>query len=135
MYLGLLKHYPSIHMSTHWRIMLNPRLWNQEKYEKDFHQQPEVHRLAQSKGRCRMISCPQKGDSVSYIYKGAIVMKGVVDSDGFERGTDHQTHSSNLGEHRLHAICPEFAWIKISEVGLSTPIRNTGQRTWAKMRV
>ena len=128
-------HYPSIHMSTHWRVMLNAQLWNQEKFEEDFHKQPEVRRMAQSKGRCRMVSCPQKGDHVSFVYHGMIVMRGVVDSDGFEHGTDHQAHSSNRGEYRLHAVHPEFAWIKITEVGLSEPIHKTGQRTWAKMRV
>ena len=122
-------------MPTSWRVMLNPRLWNQEKYEHDFNLQPEVRRLAQSKGRCRMVICPRRGDSVSFVCKGKIIMRGFVDSNGFELGTDHQVHSSNIGGNRLHADPHEFVWVRITEVGLSLDIRCTGQRTWAKMPI
>jgi hypothetical protein len=122
-------------MSTSWRVILNYRLWNQEKYEKDFISHPEMRRLAQSKGNCRMISCPKLGDKVSFVIKGKIVMRGSVDSTGFENGTDHQKHSCNTDTVRAHAIPTEFIWIRINEVGLSENIRRTGQRTWAKMPV
>ena len=122
-------------MTTTWRVMLNYRLWNQKKYEDDFASRPEVRRMAQSKGRCRMISCPKKGDLVNFVMKGKIVMKGKVDSDGFVIGTEHQEHSCNAGENRSHSLPTEFAWIKIEKVGLSEDIRPTGQRTWAKMPV
>jgi len=115
--------------------MLNHHLWKQDKYEEDFAIHPEVRRLAQSKGNCRMISCPKKGDIASFVLKGKIVMRGVVESDGFEYGTAHQEHSCNDGTLRLHATTPQFAWIRIKEVGLSENIRPTGQRTWAKMPV
>ena len=82
-----------------------------------------------------MTSCPQKGDLVSFVLKGKIRMRGIVDSDGFESGTDHQKHSCNVGTIRPHAITPEFTWIRIIEVRLSDDIRPTGQRTWAKMPV
>ena len=120
-------------MSISWRVMLNSSKWNQKKYENDFREQPEVRRLAQSKGRCKMVSCPKKGDLVSFVFKGKIIMRGVVDSNGFEYGTEHQLHSSNIGEYRPHAEIKEFVWVKITEVGLSEEIRKTGQRTWAKM--
>ena len=122
-------------MPTSWRVMLNPRLWKQEKYEEDFAARPELRRLAQSKGNCHMISCPKKDDTVSFVLKGKIVMRGVVESDGFELGTAHQEHSCNDGALRLHATNPQFAWIRIEEVGLSENIRPTGQRTWAKMPI
>jgi hypothetical protein len=122
-------------MPTEWRVMLNSRLWNQSKYEEDFVTRPEVHRLAQSKGRCHMVSCPNRGDTVYFVYKGRIVMKGFVDSDGFEQGPNHQHHSCNEGILREHAIPKEFAWVKITTIGLSQIIRPTGQRTWAKMPV
>jgi hypothetical protein len=80
-----------------------------------------------------MISCPKKGDTVIFVWKGKIVMRGVVDSEGFVRGTDHREHSCNTGVHRPHSIPDEFAWVKIVEVGISEDIRPTGQRTWAKM--
>jgi hypothetical protein len=80
-----------------------------------------------------MVSCPKKGDSVSFVFKGKIIMRGIVDSDGFQTGIDHQEDSSNIGEYRPHAIPPEFCWVRITEVGLSEKIRPTGQRTWAKM--
>ena len=122
-------------MPSSWRVMLNSSLWNQKKYEDDFHSRPEVRRLSQSKGACRMVSCPQMGDLVSFVYKGKIVMKGCVDSNGFEHGVDHQAHSCNIGETRIHSVTTEFAWVRILNVGLSEDIRKTGQRTWAKMPV
>jgi hypothetical protein len=116
--------------------MLNPHLWKQDKYEEDFVSHPEVRRLPQSKGNCHMISCPKRGDTASFVFKGKIVMRGVVESDGFEHGTAHQEpHSCNDGVLRLHIDFPQFAWIRIEEVGLSENIRRTGQRTWAKMPV
>ena len=122
-------------MCTLWRVMLNSRLWNQDKYEQDFASRPELRRFAQSKGKCRMVSCPQKGDTVFFVLKGKIVMRGIVESNGFENGTAHQEHSCNDGTIRPHAIPTEFVWIRIEEVGLSENIRHTGQRTWAKMPV
>lgn len=82
-----------------------------------------------------MASCPKKGDLVSFVWKGKIVMKGNVESDGFLNGIDHQQHSCNDGETRPHSINPEFAWIRITEVGLSETIRPTGRDTWQKMSV
>jgi len=117
-------------MPTSWRVVLNSTLWNQAKFEKS-----ENRMLAQSKGACRMVTCPKKGDNVSFVLKGKIVMKGIVESDGFVIGIDHKKDSCNLGEHRIHALTNEFAWIKITEIGLSIDIRPTGQRTWAKMPV
>jgi hypothetical protein len=122
-------------MATAWRVMLNSHLWKQEQYENDFASNPEVRLLAQSKGRCHMISCPKKGDIAFFVLKGKIVMRGIVESDGFEHGTAHQDDLHNDGANRPHADTEEFAWIKIEEVGLSENIRLTGQRTWAKMPI
>ena len=122
-------------MPYSWRVILNARLWNQSKYEEDFVIRPEVRRLAQSKGGRHMVLCPKKGDVASFVLKGKVVMRGIVESDGFENGTEHQQHSCNTGEGRPHAVPPEFVWIKITEVGLSEYIRPTGQGTWAKMPV
>ena len=122
-------------MSISWRVMLNAGRWNQNKYEEDFVLHPEVRRLAQSKGRCSMVLCPKKGDAASFVLKGKVVMRGIVESNGFENGTYHQEHSCNTGEDRPHAVPTEFVWINITEIGLSEDIRPTGQRTWAKMPV
>ena len=115
--------------------MLNSSLWNQTKYEEDFLRRPEVRRIAQSKGRCKMVNCPKKGDLASFVLKGKVVMRGVVESDGFTSGTDHQEHSCNVGSVRSHTTPSEFAWVRITEVGLSEDIRSTGQRTWAHFPV
>jgi hypothetical protein len=80
-----------------------------------------------------MISRPGKGDTVVFVLKGKIVMKGRVESDGFIEGTSHQAHSCNEGAVRPHETVSEFAWIRIEEVGLSENIRRTGQRTWVKI--
>lgn len=120
-------------MTTNWRVMLNSKLCDQKKYEEDFDIRPEARRIEQSKGRCRMVSLPKRGDTVSFVLKGKIVMRGIIYSNGFENGTDHQEHSCNNGSIRLHAIPNEFARIKIEEVGISENIRWTGQRTWAKI--
>ena len=122
-------------MSTSWRVMHNPRLWDQARYARDFtNGSLKDRRIAQSKGCCTMVSCPEKGDTVSFVSKGHIVMKGIIESNGFQLGTEHQQPCVyNKGGERAHAIPLEFAWVRIIEVGLSEPIRRTGQRTWAKM--
>jgi len=122
-------------MPNSWRVMISSSLWNQKKYEEDFATRPEVRRIAQSKGRCKMVSCPKVGDMVSFVMKGKIVMRGIVESNGFENGTDHREHSCNVSEMRPHSNPNEFSWVRIIEVGLSENIRHTGQRTWAKMPV
>jgi len=118
---------------TAWRVMLNKNLWNQSLYEENFATMPEVRRIAQSKGRCAMKRLPLKGDTVYFVLKGRIVMRGFVDSEGFETGTAHQAHSCNVGAVRAHAGPQEYAWVVVNQIGLSEPIRATGQRTWAKM--
>ena len=120
-------------MQSNWRVMLNPSRWNQEMFEHYISIHPEARRLAQSKGQCRMKSVPQRGDTISFVYNGKIVMRGTCESNGFEIGTEHQIHSCHKGNIRPHAQTNEFVWIMITEVGLSEDIRKTGQRTWAKM--
>jgi hypothetical protein len=115
--------------------MLNAKLWDHKKYEKNYVVRPDARRIAQSKGKCHMVLCPKKGDMVSFVLRGKVVMRGIIESDGFENGTDHQQDSCNTGESRPHAVPTEFVWIEISEIGLSEDIRPTGQRTWAKMPV
>ena len=121
---------PARETPTAWRVMLNPRLWNQARFEREF---VAEQLFAQSKGRCRMVTLPNRGDTVAFVLRGRIVMRGVVESDGFVRGTAHREDASNVGTHRPHAEAPEFCELKIVEVGLSEAIRPTGQRTWAKM--
>ena len=124
-------------MTTAWRVMLNSSRWNHKEYETQFYLNPDVHHIKQSRGLCKMVTIPKKGDIVSFVCKGKIIMRGVVESDGFEHGTDHQKDRFNLGElrDRPHSTCREFARVLIKEVGLSIDIRPTGQRTWAKMPV
>ena len=121
-------------VSATWRIMLSKKRWNQEKYERDWYLMPEVRCLPQSKGACNMVLCPKRGDSVTFVYDKQIVMKGIVESDGFEYNKDHQEHSSNIGENRPHAVLNLCAWVRVTEVGLSEYIRPTGQKTWIQMK-
>jgi len=119
-------------MAANWRVMLSSKLWDQAAYERNWLSQPEVP-LAQSKGKARMVRCPKLGNSVSFVLKGRIVMRGIMVSDGFLAGTEHQEHSCNRGLERVHAEHPEFASVRITEI-LKVPeeIRKTGQRTWAR---
>jgi hypothetical protein len=111
--------------------MLSAKKWNQPQYERDWHEKPEVRHLPQSKGNCRMKTVPKQGDIAHFIYKKKLVMKGIVHSDGFETGIYHQIHHScNIGKNREHTTSPEFAWVDITEVGLSEDVRHTGQQTW-----
>ena len=122
-------------MTETWRVMLSSAKWNQEKYEKDWYEKPEIRHLPQSKGNCHMKTVPKHGDSVYFVYKKKVVMKGVVHSDGFETGIYHQIHHScNIGDNRKHTISPEFAWVDITEVSLAKNIRVTGQQTWIKWK-
>jgi hypothetical protein len=61
-------------------------------------------------------------------------MKGVVLTDGFMEGDDHKTHACNLGTVRPHAEMKEYAYVKITEIGLAHAIAPSGQRTWAQVR-
>jgi hypothetical protein len=117
-----------------WRVILNSKLWNQEKYENNWRTMPECRRLPQSKGNCVMKVCPKKGDSVAFVFRGNIVMRGVVESDGFISGIHHTDHSCNLGDNRPHADGNnEFAWVQITEIGLNQAFPKSGQRTWCKI--
>jgi len=113
---------------------MSSKLWNQEKYEQDWHNYPEVRRLPQSKGNRPMQKIPERGDTVLFIFRGRVVMEGTVDSDGFENGINHQHHSCNIGNNRDHTIHAEFAWVNVTEVGLSRPVRTTGQQTWIQWK-
>lgn len=121
-------------MANSWRVMLNSRLWNQERYEEEFRLRPEARRLPQSKGKRGMKTLPQMGDSVRFVYKGRIVMRGIIYSDGFEYRPSAEEHSCNMGIQRPHAESNEYAWVNITEVGLSEYIRRTGQQTWIQYK-
>jgi hypothetical protein len=115
-----------------WRVIINKELWDQVQYEGKFYTHPEERRFAQSKGWARMRNVPQKGDIVLFVIDGVIRMSGIVESEGFLYGNDHQRSPYNTGESRRHAENPEFAWVNINKIGLHQKIRKTGQRTWTK---
>ncbi len=119
---------------TNWRVMLNAALWNQEEFARKW-EKGERPMLAQSRGNARMVALPQRGDSVDFVLKGKIRMRGTVASDGFVTGTAHQNDDCNSGEARPHAELNQFAWVLINEV-VSEPVARavpfTGQRTWLK---
>ena len=117
---------------TIWRVNLNPKLWDQSQFEALWHERYDMRTFAQSKGRCRMKIVPVKGDVVMFVWKKNIVMKGIVQNDGFITNTYHQEHPCNRGPVRAHAEHPEFTWVTITEVGLHIPFTFNGQRTWAK---
>jgi hypothetical protein len=123
--------------STHtvWRVLLNDKLWDQKKFETNFHVTAGDVRIAQSKGGRKMVTLPHIGDTVFFVIKGKIVMRGVMESDGFITGTEHQTDPCNTGVHRFHAETTEFAWVRVTDVGMAEPIKWVGQRTWAKVSV
>ncbi len=117
---------------TNWRVMLNSTLWKQDDFEKKW-MKGERPLLAQSRGNARMVALPQRDDTVDFVYKGQVRMRGTVASDGFVTGTAHQNDDCNSGEVRPHAELNQFAWIRINDV-LAEPIAVpfTGQRTWLK---
>jgi hypothetical protein len=119
-------------MST-WRVLINPKLWDQEEFIRKYNAFPEDSFLSQSKGRCAMRSLPKAGDTILFVIKGRVVMKGLMESDGFITGTAHRVHSCNRGPIRSHTDVPEFALVKILTTGLDDPIEWKGQRTWAKV--
>jgi hypothetical protein len=118
---------------TNWRVMLSHKLWNQYAYNVLWATSPEANYIAQSKGRCRMVLCPAKDDTLVFVMKGHIAMKGIVKSNGFMRGDMHRQHSCNTGEERDHAAPSEYALCEITEICEEPQaIRKTGQRTWLK---
>jgi hypothetical protein len=123
----------------YWRVILSDKYWDQQKYVELWKKgHPQDRMLSQSKGNRHMKVCPQKGDHVAFVYKGAIAMRGIVVSDGFLNGTEHQRHVCNIGEDRVHASEPIYARIQITELCdyVNGPkVRRTGQSTWAKVEL
>ena len=78
-----------------WRVLINPKLWDQKEFVRKFNELPEESYLRQSKGRCVMRSVPKTGDTILFVIKGRVVMKGIMESDGFEIGSAHRVHSCN----------------------------------------
>jgi hypothetical protein len=112
--------------------MLSSKLWKQEEFEEQW-KKGKRPMLAQSRGNARMMALPQRDDTVDFVFKGQIRMRGTVSSDGFLTGTAHQNDDCNEGTARPHAELNQFAWILINEV-LAEPVTVpfTGQRTWLK---
>ena len=117
-----------------WRVLLSKKKWDQKNYEELYTASPDARRLPQSKGALPMKRVPERGDIVQFEWCGQVVMRGRIDSDGFENGTEHQVHTCNRGTDRTHATASkEYTWIMITEIGLSEPIKWRGQRTWVWM--
>ena len=109
------------------------RLWRE---------QPEVRYLAQSKGKCKMVRRPNKGDEVLFVLQGRICMRGIVVSDGFIDGSEHKEHSCFTDQCRPHTEPNTFARIHIRDEPRTEEIPDTawtrrgpwkGQRTWARV--
>ena len=119
-----------------WRVNLSAKLWNQNEFVRLYNLQNEAdrtkYRLAQSKGNRHMVNMPHQGDLVKFVLKGKIVMKGVFDCQEFIIGIEHQSSSCNIGkiEDRIHSLNQEYAWVRITEVGLNQTVPFTGQATW-----
>lgn len=119
----------------YWRVLLSPKLWDQKAYVALWNENPKERVLYQSKGGRTMKVCPQEGDHVSFVFQGYVVMRGVVLSNGFERGLEHQTHVCNKGSERTHAEHPEYARVNITELCEGgEKVRRTGQATWARVQ-
>ena len=124
---------------THWRVMLSSKRWDQGCFAAAAQLRPERLRdFAQSKGAVNMRETPVVGDFVSFVFKGHIVMTGVVRA-GFQEGDLHQTQHLGVGaiglpEDRLHALPASYALIDLALVA-PRKVRHTGQATWIKMPV
>jgi predicted RNA-binding protein len=126
----------SSRQEVEWRVIINADNWDQSKYEREWAMRPEQKRFAQTKGTARMVVVPRKNERINFVMKGEIVMRGYVESEGFIQGEIHkEEHSCVKGtlRDRPWDHINEYAWVKITEVGLNEPIKRTGQRTWAKM--
>jgi hypothetical protein len=123
----------SVKKNINWRVILNNKLWDQKLYENDWIKNKEIRKIAQSKGNCKMVNCPVLNDTVDFVINGKIAMKGIIETDGFIIGNEHQKYSKyNIGENRIHTETMEYVWVIIIKIGLSEDIRNTGRRTWVK---
>ena len=121
-------------MPVTWRVVLNRKLWDQEKYIARCKEYPESKYLPQSKGNAKMVKVPSKGDIVYFVLKGKIIMEGCLETDGFIRGDAHRNHSCNIGQIRPHTDNDEYAICKITrgieDDFVAVAIPHTGQRTW-----
>ncbi len=126
----------NVKMSTSWRVIINPKLWNYEEFVNEWKTLGEEEKMIpQSKGKCIMKKCPIKNDIVYFVIKGKIKMEGIVVSETFEVGEEHKNNKNNIRIERPHEIVNEFVWIKIIRVDLNIPIKHMGQRTWVKFNV
>ena len=65
-------------------------------------------------------------DTVDFVINGKIAMKGIIETDGFIIGNEHQKYSKyNIGEKRIHTETLEYVWVNITKIGLSDDIINT----------
>ena len=83
----------SIKKNINWRVILNSKLWDQKLYENDWIINKEIRRIAQSKGNCKIVNCPVLNDTVDFVINGKIVMKGIIETDGFIIGNEHQKYN------------------------------------------
>jgi len=118
---------------THWSILLSPKWWDQDKYEKLFITNPEVRSLYQSKGRANMKKCPLPGDTFIIEYRKQGVMKGKVIL-GFhdDPSSEKHRHSCNIGSSP-HSTETQVALLlveKIIPIDKREDMPYKGQRTW-----
>ena len=118
---------------TTWKLTINVKLWNVEKFVADYEELSARKRVIPfSKGRAHMVVTPQPGDKVYVVCGGKRIMKGTVRT-GFVNGTAHQQDPYNLGSVRRHAEPTEYARVAIEKV-YTLLIRMRGnQRTWTRI--
>jgi hypothetical protein len=108
-----------------WRVSWNKKFYKQNSLEVG-------DEFAQSKGRAKMRSIPCQGDLVYIACGGKCIYKGIVISDGFLEGIDHQEDTNNLGGLPSHRQPREYARIKITSKPINPGILRGVQRTWSK---
>jgi len=121
----------------HWRILLSPKWWDQNKYDELFVKNPEVRSLYQSKGRATMKSCPSPGDTFIVEYSGKGVMEGKVIL-GFHEdpNSEKHRHSCNKGvsPHTNETQVALLLVERIIPVDERQDIPYRGHRTWIEVR-
>ena len=120
-------------MTSTWRVLISPKLWNVDSYIQQWNDDSEIP-IYQSKGRAIMRDTPQKDDIINIVVSGHIRMKGVVVSDGFIQGNYHQSDENNIGIERSHAEPELYATIRIMEIlDRPEPIPFKGYRSWIRL--
>ena len=116
-----------------WRVLINNKYWDYKKFIENYNQTKIIY---QTKGLQHMVTLPKKNDSVYYVLKQQIIMKGIITSDGFIIGDLHKNDPCIIDKSKFDSLT-EYIECKITEI-YNSPykrVKHIGQNTWNRVNL